>query len=486
MTTERIINTNQDLEAIKRFFVDPENPESANDLAKLGANTVLAMAEIYATKGDIAKMTSENRMWLTDPKSAESPLEQQVGEVLRREAGTRIFDNYFVGQIHPQGSKIGIISNLIGAYMNTNRIYRGVSPAEAEMEIDSIKWMSDIFGYDSKRSGGNITTGGTTANIEALWVARQKAYKDQGVNERKNTEPLYVLVSKYRHYSIDKACNMLGLRLVTIPDDGNFKIDVEALSTRANAIYKAGGKIAAIIGIAGETETGMVEDLTKIADVAKKYGAFFHVDAAYGGPYVLSTEKERFQGINLADSITIDPHKMLYTPYAAGCVVFKEEEDHLLISKVHETRYLRAVVARVEGSMGSAGVIATWATKELLGNKGITTLLNHNLELADFAYRRTNESKILRPIFKPELNTLLIGLKENLGLSTEKYNGIMAHIEDVVEDIKPGKTIYVSRNTEIENGKDALRFLANHPFTTEQNVDQVMTFLEDQVGVVLK
>lgn len=486
MKTERNQNTNQDLEAIKRFFVDPENPVSANDLAKLSSDAVIVMAQIYATRGDVQRMTPEYRKWLSDPKSVQNPLEQQVGEVLKREAQTRIFDNYFVGQIHPQGSKIGIISNLVAAYMNTNRIYKGVSPAEAEMEMDSVKWLSEIFGYDSKKSGGNITTGGTTANIEALWVARQKAFKEQGVNERKNTEPLYVLVSKYRHYSIDKACNMLGLRLVTIPDNGNFKIDVTALESRAGSIQKAGGKIAAIIGIAGETETGMVEDLNKIADVAKKHGAFFHVDAAYGGPYVLSDEKDRFKGIDRADSITVDPHKMLYAPYMAGCVVFKEEEDHLLISKVHETRYLRNVVARVEGTMGSAGVIATWATKELLGNKGIATLLNHNLDLADFAYRRTSESEILRPIFKPELNTLLIGFKENLGLSLEKYNSIMAGIEEITEDIKPGKTMYVSRNTEIENGKDALRFLANHPYTTEQNVDQIMTFLEDQVKVNLK
>ena len=82
------------------------------------------MAQIYATQGDISKMTEDMREWLTNPQNADTRLEQQLGEVLKREASTRIFDNYFVGQIHPQGSKIGILSNLIGAYMNTNRIYK--------------------------------------------------------------------------------------------------------------------------------------------------------------------------------------------------------------------------------------------------------------------------------------------------------------------------------------------------------------------------
>ena len=478
MLQEREI-TNIDFEIVKRFFVDPANPKSAEDLAKLGSDAVIAMAQIYATQGDISKMTEDMREWLTNPQNADTRLEQQLGEVLKREASTRIFDNYFVGQIHPQGSKIGILSNLIGAYMNTNRIYKGVSPAEAEMETDSIRWLSEIFGYDTNVSGGNITTGGTTANMEALWVAREKILEADRTNVRKNEKPLYVLVSKYRHYSIDKACNMLGLRLLEVADK-DFKVDVDSLKSKAEAIDKAGGRITVIIGIAGETETGMVEDLNKLSKVAEEYKAFFHVDAAYGGPYVLSQAKNKFCGINKADSIAIDPHKMLYTPYSAGCVLFKNESDHLLISKVENTRYLRNVVARVEGSMGSGGVIATWATKELLGNKGIAALLDHNLKLADYAYKRTSDSKILRPIFKPELNTILLGFKANLGLGLEKYNNIMDHIEDTAEEIKPGKTIYISRNEKIDNGKDALRFLANHPYTTEKNVDEIVSFLENE------
>lgn len=477
---ERIDTKTEGLEAIKRFFVNPEDPESAEDLTRLSSNSIIAMAQIYATGGNINEMTPNIKEWLTDPLSADDRLEQQVGEILKRECKTRRFDNRFMGQIHPQGSKIGILSNLIAAYMNTNRIYKGVSPAEAEMEADSIKWLSEIFGYDTEKSGGNITTGGTTANIEALWVAREKALISMDINARKVRQPLYVLVSKWRHYSIDKACNMLCLRLITVPDDGCFKIDTKALDKRANAIQKAGGKIAAMIGIAGETETGMIEDLNGIADIAEKYNAFFHVDAAYGGPYVLSNAKEKFQGINRADSIVVDPHKMLYTPYSAGSVLFKDEADHLLISKVHSTRYLRNVVARVEGSMGSGGVIATWATKEMFGKEGIATLLNNTLELTDYTHGKLEASKILRPIFKPELNTILVGLKPELELSVEENNQIMAKIEDLAEEVDPG-TIYISRNQQIDNGKDTLRFLAVHPFTTTNNIDELITFLENEV-----
>lgn len=470
-----------ELTEIQRFFVDPENPQSAEDLVKLGADTIRAMAEIFATRGDISKMTTPTKKWLSTPELAETLLEQKVGEILKKESKTRLYDIYFMGQIVTQGNKIGIISNLIGAYMDTNRIYRGVSPSEAEMETDSIKWLANIFGYNSEQSGGNITTGGTTANIEALWIAREKAFDSIHINIRKNNTPLYVLVSKYRHYSIDKACEMLGLRLVTIPDNGNYKIDIKALDKRAEKISRVGGKIIAMVGIAGETETGMIENLEGIAGVAQKFESFFHVDAAYGGPYILSKAKDKFKGIDQADSITVDPHKMLYTPYAAGCILFKNENDHLLISKIHSTRYLRNVVARVEGSMASSGVIATWATIQLLGTEGISTLLNSTLDLTNFSYERLLSSNILRPIFKPELNTILIGLRDDLGLSPIRYNSIMECIEEIVEKIEKGKTMYVSRNEKIDKGLDAFRFLVNSPYTTKQSIEELLSFLENEV-----
>lgn len=172
---------------------------------------------------------------------------------------------------------------------------------------------------------------------------------------------------------------------------------------------------------------------------------------------------------------------MLYTPYAAGCILFKNENDHLLISKIHSTRYLRNVVARVEGSMASSGVIATWATIQLLGTEGISTLLNSTLDLTNFSYERLLSSNILRPIFKPELNTILIGLRDDLGLSPIRYNSIMECIEEIVEKIEKGKTMYVSRNEKIDKGLDAFRFLVNSPYTTKQSIEELLSFLENEV-----
>ena len=98
----------------------------------------------------------------------------------------------------------------------------------------------------------------------------------------------------------------------------------------------------AIVGLAGETETGMIDDLHGLADVAKKNGVYFHVDAAYGGPFILSRVGHLLQDINQADSITVDPHKLLYTPYQAGAILFKDKRNHMLIEKGmrQQARYL--------------------------------------------------------------------------------------------------------------------------------------------------
>jgi glutamate/tyrosine decarboxylase-like PLP-dependent enzyme len=486
------------LEEVRKNFVDPKNPQSAEDLAQLGSDAIKAMAQIYATGGEIEKMCPETKKWLQNPRNSDCNLQRVVGTVLQRESKTRRFDHRFMGQIHPQGNKVGIIANLVAAYMNTNRIFSGVSPAEGKMEEASLKWLSKMFGYASEKSGGNLTTGGTEANIEALWIAREKVLDGQHTDVFENTQPMYVFVSDQRHYSIDKACKMLGLQLITVKSR-NFKVDLHDLDEKVWKVKMNNGLPVAIIGIAGETETGMVEDLQGIAKIAKEYGVFFHVDAAYGGPFILSRKGDLFAGIAEADSITVDPHKMLYTPYPAGAILFKNKEDHFFISKVHEARYLRDLTPRVVGSMSSAGAISTWATIKLFGAEGIKSMLNHTLDLADVAFNRVCQSKVLRPLYKPELNTLLMGLtmefKEKLrakGLTDEAVSdnivgnrdkNIVGIEEEVYGRMKPGDS-YIAINSKtdldpITNYKfPAFRYIGMHPYTTTEDVEKAISDLE--------
>jgi len=488
------------LEQTREFFIDPRRPETSEALAQLGADTVRAMAQIYATGGDIELMDAKTQRWLTKSKDADD-LTELMGELLYRESFTRKFDHKFMGQIHPQGGKIGILASLVAAYMNTNTIVKEVSSSEHSMELEAIDWLGDMFGYDREKMSGNIVTDGTMANIAALWVAREKKIKEMKENGRWNRNTTFhVLVNDMAHYSIDKACVLLGTENVVItrlPRIG-FKTDVRAAEELVRIINETeGDEVMALVGLAGETETAEVDDLDGLADLAEKTGTYLHVDAAYGGPFIMSRQRGLFKGIERADSITVDPHKMLYAPYEAGAVLFKDRRNHALIQK--NARYLQpeenkgllgnpadrnfGFAARVEGTLGSGGVIATWATERLLGKDGFAAILDHTLDLTRHCYDKVEGSLLLRPLHVPELNTLLIGLSDDLNLSDNEYSDLVRDVQKAV-DQKYG--YYVSCNDEVDHGKSAFRFVAMHPWTGIEEVEELISCLEIEIALHLK
>lgn len=477
---------NPNIRDIREYFIDPENPNGSDTLAKM-----MTFAIGYLAHGS------------TD-RSVESGSENYDGiypvllEILKRESTTRRFDTRFMGQIHPQGNIIALLGNMIGAYMNTNTIVKEVSVAEHEMELEVIDWLCGIFGYDQEASG-NVVIGGTTANMAALWVARQakfKSWNENGLSTKDRAKPM-VLANSMCHYSIDKACDILGMSLVRLPVN-SFKTDTHKLAeTLANMSEKRLSQISAIVAVAGETETGLVDDLNAIADIAERHGIYLHVDAAYGGPFVLSKVASLFHGIDRADSITVDPHKMLYTPYTAGAVLFKDKRKHALIQQ--SARYLSprsnegvlgdpnnrnfGFAGRLEGSMSSSGVISTWATIKLFGKEGFAALLNHTLDITGYAYSRVLDSDYLKPIHQPELNTLLIGLDVGQDLANDKYNELLAVIQKRVDESDVGG--YISINGEVDKGRSCFRYVGMHPFTTTEHVEAVICAIETEVKSIL-
>ncbi|MFA6814469.1 MAG: aminotransferase class V-fold PLP-dependent enzyme [Patescibacteria group bacterium] len=462
------------LSQIKKYFVNPERPSSANDLAKLLSQAVLFMAEIYATEGNFSEV--ENKIKVEEKNDK---LTKVLRQVLEAESETRLFNTRFMGQIHPQGNKIAILSKVIAGFMNNNTVVKEVSPVESQMEFFITKRVAGWFGYNKDEFSGNLTTGGTTANLEALWVARTKV-----LQKNPNIKKMYIFVNDMAHYSIDKAADLLGKRveIVRTPMQG-YKTDVVALQKLLQQkSAEKNSALMAIVAIAGETETGEVDDLNTMASLSKKYKTHFHVDAAYGGPFVLSREKARFKGIENADSITIDPHKMLYLSYGSGMVLFKNKKEHALIENGmrNRARYLirknsdrNLGMARIEGSMSSEGAISTWATIKLLGEEGLSIILNHTLDLTQYAYEQIKKYKILKSINKPELNTLLIGINTRK-LSIKEYDQIIKKMHATADNMG----FYISFNEKVDKGFSALRLVPMHPHTSKKDIDKLLKILK--------
>jgi aromatic-L-amino-acid/L-tryptophan decarboxylase len=220
----------------------------------------------------------------------------------------------------------GLFSAALGEFLaqGLNR-YVGLwqpSPAMVQLEENVTRWLCDLFEFP-EGAQGILTTGGSMANLSAVVTAR---------HARLGTDFLdgTYYVTDQAHGSNTKAATIAGFgkrNLRIVPTDEGLRMDVDALTSMVAADRAAGHRPFMVIGAAGTTNTGAVDPLDAIADVAERAGLWFHVDAAYGGFFQLTDRgRDLFRGATRADSVTLDPHKGLFLPYGTGGLVVRDRE----------------------------------------------------------------------------------------------------------------------------------------------------------------
>lgn len=257
--------------------------------------------------------------------------------------------------------------------------------------------------HSGEHALGAFCAGGTTANITALWASRNNLLAAEGdfpgVAEagmvaglrHYGYDGLAILVSERGHYSLKKAADLLGIgqaNLIAVATDDNDRIRLDALQATLEQLQARNIKPLAIIGIAGTTETGAVDDLDGLADIAARVGCHFHVDAAWGGASLMSRQlRPLFKGIERADSVVIDAHKQLYVPMGAGLVFFKQPTLTAAISQ-HANYIVRKGSKdlgrhTLEGSR-SAMAMLLYANLHILGRQGYEQLIDRSVGHARF------------------------------------------------------------------------------------------------------
>ena len=222
----------------------------------------------------------------------------------------------------------GIFSaSLADVLVGVSNEYAGMhfaSPGGVAMEHELIRWMSSIFGYPEK-SIGNLTSGGSIANLIALTSARDK-HNIKGSEIEKSV----IYLSEQTHHCIQKALRIIGLEDIIIryvKIDHRSKIITTDLSRLIAKDISRGLTPFLVVASAGTTDTGAIDPLEEIAKICQTHNLWFHVDAAYGGFFMLlDRQKHAFKGIELSDSLVVDPHKGLFLPYGIGAVLIKDKE----------------------------------------------------------------------------------------------------------------------------------------------------------------
>lgn len=234
----------------------------------------------------------------------------------------------YMGHLVSPVSPIAALADFFSAFINNGvGVYEMGSPAVA-LEKVVIKRLLQTFNLDCQQADGFLTSGGSLANLTALLAARQTQCEYDVWNEgyQKN-EQLAIMVSKEAHYSVSRAAKIMGLGergIIKLPTNKKFQIDVNGLSENYQTALKNGKKAFALVANACSTASGAYDTLPELADYCKKNNIWFHVDGAHGGAAIFSPKyKHYLNGIEQADSISLDFHKMLMMPALASAVLFR-------------------------------------------------------------------------------------------------------------------------------------------------------------------
>lgn len=235
----------------------------------------------------------------------------------------------FLPYVQPTPNAIAPYADAIASLLNQNCNLWHLSPSANAVEQTVVRWFADLFGFPAS-AGGLITSGGSAANLVALTAARDHAL---GPDARKHglqgqARPLTIYTSEEVHSSIDKAVSALGLgtdNLRHIATDATFRIDIDALAAAVQQDRAAGRQPFCVVASAGTVTTGSIDPIAALSAFCRSEGLWLHIDGAYGALTVLS-ERYRMlmQPIGLVDSVSLDPHKFLFCPAEAGCVIVRD------------------------------------------------------------------------------------------------------------------------------------------------------------------
>jgi aromatic-L-amino-acid/L-tryptophan decarboxylase len=248
------------------------------------------------------------------------------------------------GYVQSPGTPIAALADLLASTLNENLTAWRSAPAPVEMERLTIDWIRQILGFNSG-AGGLFLSGGSMANFAALATARHA--RDDDSSSRK----LRIYASSETHHSIAKAAALLGIgrqNLCSIDVDKHFKIRIDDLVSKIASDIEAGYLPFCVVANAGTVNTGAVDPLTEIRRIADRYGLWMHVDGSYGAFAVLAKSASAlFAGIELADSVALDPHKWLYLSIDVGCVIYREPEN-ARATFAHDAEYTRIIGQEAE------------------------------------------------------------------------------------------------------------------------------------------
>jgi glutamate/tyrosine decarboxylase-like PLP-dependent enzyme len=379
----------------------------------------------------------------------------------------------------------GIYHAALGDYLAAvSNKYAGVffsSPGAVRMENMLIRWVADLVGYP-EGAGGNIASGGSLATLIAMVTAR-----DAHGLRAADVPTAVVYLTAQAHHSIDRALRIAGLGEVQvryIPMDHRYRMRPEALDQAIAADRAQRLRPWLIVAAAGTTDTGAVDPLAALADIAQREGCWFHVDAAYGGFFLLTEHGRRaLAGIERSDSVVLDPHKGLYLPYGSGMVAVRD--SRLLVASHRATGSYMQDVSREPSEVSPADVSPElskhfrasrmWLPLILVGTKPFRAALDEKLLLARYFYQEVQ--KLGFEVGPPPDLSIVTYRWVPPGAGLERANQIN---QSIIEGVRRDGRVFLSST--MLDGRFTLRLVALSFRTHRRTIDLALRVLREQAA----
>jgi aromatic-L-amino-acid/L-tryptophan decarboxylase len=467
-----------------------------HDLTQASEVVVRLYERLDRTRITPAKTRAQIASLFDDPL----PQEPQPMESILNEVENKIFANStlylsprFFGYINSGGNQASILAELLASAVNQIPALWHFSPAASEVERRVIRWIAEFVGYRSE-AGGCLLSGGSAGNLVGLAVARkQKAPFDTDSLGMRGGPLLTVYASQEVHASVDKAMVILGmgrdyLRKIAVRDD--FTIDLEALKKQVSEDRNSGYHPICVVGVAGTTNTGAVDPLDRLAEFCRAQGLWFHVDAAYGGPAARAkVAGEFFRGLEQADSIVVNPHKWLYVPAEAACVLVREP------AALRHTFQVAADYLKEGNNAGTDApvdfkdygpqlhrnfrALKVWMTFKAYGAEKLRAAIESNIEIMRYLANRIDESQDFVRLAPVPLSVVCFQYRtmDDFRHTDQRYlNDLNNRLLDALE--KDGR-VFLSGTT--IHGKRALRACSVNHRLRREDIDFLLDVTR-QVG----
>ena len=391
-------------------------------------------------------------------------------------AGLRPGTPRFFGYVHGSGEPVAAAADLLASVLNQNVTSWRSGPSAATIERTVVGWLAEMIGC--KGLTGSLCGGGSSANLMGLAIGREASL---AANETGIAKPGAIYASTEVHMSIGKAVALLGIgrdNLRLIPCDDEFRIRTDLLRETIAKDVTAGVRPIAIVGSAGTVNTGAVDPLSELHAIAREHKAWFHIDGAYGALAAIA-KPGLFRGIELADSLSLDPHKWLYQPIDCSCVLYRDTararqtfshsgdytksyfedpiESFLFFDETMElSRRFRA--------------LKLWLSLRYHGLAAFREAIRNDLELAAYFAGRVDAESELERLAPAPLSVVCFRYVPKSGVSPDSLDELNRQILPKV--IRRGR-VFLSNAT--IHGRFALRICVVNHRSTRADIDEVVS-----------